>query len=165
VTSDEGSSDIVGSDSGDGGSSIYSGSSQSDNSALEGSEDEGTLNSDDTADETYKPVQSFQGLHVGMPFGAGNVSEIFPAIDRFTVAVVSSGTTEILHHSISRDARQMIEGDTFSHEDLDLMARLSYVDPHASHRGLPYNTNGEVRNLQAVSVRHARLVIDSQLNA
>lgn len=111
-------------------------------------------------DRKYKTVQAYEGLYVGMPLGPGHVSEIWPGIDRFMITVkAASGGVEVLHHSISTDAARMLEGEE------EYVMESAVVDPHASHRGLPYLTNAEVKILKAVSIQHARLVVNSQLCA
>ena len=86
------------------GSSSCGSSSQtsSSGSASEGEEEE-------EEEGTYRSVNEYNGLCVGMELGGGQVCEIWPGIDKFTIEVRTRTGTEIKHHRISKSAATMLE--------------------------------------------------------
>merc|ERR1711933_617461 len=85
-----------------------------------------------TSGTDYRRASSYDTLHVGMMYGSGAVCEIYPAIDKVTIAMRHG---EIQHLKLSRviqKIKQQIEVDVqkpkaSKHSSFDTMIRKPFV--------------------------------------
>ena len=79
-------------------------------------------------DERFRTVGSYNGLRVGMPLDGGQVCEIYPGLDKFTVEVKTSSGAETRHHVVSKMAAKMIEKQAAEDWNIKLRQTLDQLD-------------------------------------